>query len=145
MEAIQQLIEQVLQEKGGDLVQSLVSQLGFDANTAQQFVPAAIGQLGQALGGGGGGGFDLAGLLGNLGGGGDLSGLLDQVNVGALASEAGTSETEAKQGLEALAPQVLDALGQQAGGADGLLSALGGGDAGGLLGAASKLGGLLGK
>jgi len=127
------IVKQLLADQAGPLVEKLTGQLGFSAEQAQGFVPAAVTQLIQVVKGGG---VDLAGLLG---GGGDPSALVDKVDAGALAQAAGVDATKAKQGLQSIAPSILEKLGESAGGAQGLLSMLGGEGAGGLLGKASGL------
>jgi len=126
------IVKQLLADQAGPLVEKLTGQLGFSAEQAQGFVPAAVTQLIEVVKGGG---IDLAGLLG----GGDPSALVDQVDTGALAQAAGVDATKAKQGLQSIAPSILEKLGESAGGAQGLLSMLGGEGAGGLLGKASGL------
>ena len=132
------IVKQLLAEQTGPLVEKLTGQLGFSAEQAQGFVPAAIAQLIEAVKGGG---IDLAGLLG----GGDPSALLDGVDTGALASAAGLDATKATEGLQSIAPSILEKLKENAGDAQGLLSMLGGEGAGGLLGKASGLAGGLFK
>ena len=51
------IVKQLLADQTGPLVEKLTSQLGFSAEQAQGFVPAAVGQLIEAVKGGG---IDLA-------------------------------------------------------------------------------------
>jgi hypothetical protein len=132
------IVKQLLAEQAGPLVEKLTGQLGFSAEQAQRFVPAAVAQLIEVVKGGG---FDVAGLLG----GGDPSALVDEVDTGALAQAAGLDATQATAGLQSIAPSILAKLGESAGGAQGLLSLLGGEGTGGLLGKASGLAGGLFK
>ncbi len=126
------IVKQLLAEQTGPLVEKLTSQLGFSADQAQSFVPAAVAQVIEVLKGGK---LDLASLLG----GADPSALIDRVDAGALARAAGVEPAQATTGLGAIAPAILEALQKQGGGAEGLLSMLGGEGAGGLLGKASGL------
>jgi hypothetical protein len=128
-----EFVQRLLESRGEDLVQKLVGQAGFGAEQARSFLPAAVQALVGALQGGG---LDLGALLG----GGSAASLLSRVDVGEVARASGVEETQARSGLETLAPSLLSEL-KEAGGAD-LLSKLGGEGAGGLAGA---VGGLAGK
>ena len=57
------IVKQLLADQAGPLVEKLTGQLGFSAEQAQGFVPAAVTQLIEAMKGGG---IDLAGLLGGI-------------------------------------------------------------------------------
>lgn len=130
-----EMVQKLIQERGPELVQSLVSKVGFSAEEAQGFLPVAVEKLMAALQGGG---LDFGELLG----GGGVASLLSKLNTREIAADSGLDEAKAEAGLGELVPNVLSALKEQSGGAEGLLSALGGGKSDGLLGAA---GGLAGK
>ena len=125
-------LKQILSDQTGPLIEKLTAATGFQREEAQAFVPAAITQVIEKLQGGG---FDLGRLLG--GGAGDLVSKLDPQG---LAQTTNIDADKAREGLAAVVPGVLDAVKQQAGDAGNLLSALGGGDAPGVL---NKLGGFL--
>ena len=130
------LVEQLLGDGVGDAIQGLVGQAGFSPEQAQGFLPVVIQKVLEAVQGGG---LDLGALLG------DASSLLSRLNAGEIATETGVAETQASAGLEALVPVLLSALSSKSGGLEGLLSGLGGGEAGDLLGAAKGLAGKLFK
>ena len=128
------LIQGLISDKGSDIASSVCAQIGISPETAQSFVPAALAQFQQVLSGGQ---LDISSLLG----GGGISQLVDQADTAGLASQFNIDESQATEGLQAIAPKFLEAI--QAEGADGLLGAVTGavseGGGGGLL---SKLGGL---
>ena len=125
---------QLLGDQIGPLVEKLTGSAGFDASQAQAFVPAALERIVETLKGGG---FDLGSLLG----GGSPTDLIQKLDPSALAAKAGVDASQASAGLEAIVPDVLGQLKEKAGGAESVLSMLGGGEAGDLLG---KAGGLVG-
>jgi len=129
------IIQNLLNEKRSELLEPLVQQAGFSGDEASSFLPPAIAHIGQTLTGGG---LDLGALLG---GGGDPSAALEQLDVSAVAQEAGVAPAKAQSGLQAILPVALSFAKEKlgAGGLDGLL---GGEEAGG---AASALGGLASK
>ncbi|MGH0034528.1 MAG: hypothetical protein ACQGVK_05835 [Myxococcota bacterium] len=130
------MIEGLLKQHSAELVGALAGQSELDEGEAKALVPPALSGIGEALGGGG---IDLAGLLGGQGGAGELLGRLD---VGGIAAAAGLGEDRARSGLESLIPIVLSLLGDKAGGAEGLASLLGGAGGSDAMGA---IGGLAGK
>jgi len=130
-----EMVQQLIKERGPELAQNLVSKAGFSSEEARGFLPVAAEKLMAALQGGG---LDFGELLG----GGGVESLLSKLNAGEIAADSGIDEAKATAGLGALVPNLLSALKEQTGGAEGLLSALGGGKSDGLLGAA---GGLAGK
>ena len=132
------MLEDLLKEHGGELLSSLTSGGGLDTSQAEKLLPPAVSGIGEAISGGG---LDLGDLLG--GGDGAVSALLGKLDIGQIASAAGLDQNQAQNGLASLIPAVMSLLGNKAGGAEGLLSMLGGsGDAAGALGA---LGGMAGK
>ena len=138
------MLESILREHGDELLGALTGAGGLDRSEAKDLLPPAVDGIGQALSGSGG--LDLGRLLGSLGGGGGtgaiVSQVLGQLDLGAIASQAGVAEGKARSGLEALIPVVVSLLGQK-GGVEGLLSQLGGGK--GAAGLAGAVGGLAGK
>ena len=132
------MLETLLKEHGGELLSSMTSGTGLDTSQAESLLPPALSGIGEALSGGG---LDLGALLG--GGQTGVSDLLGKLDIGQIAGAAGLDEGQAKTGLASLIPAVLSLLGNKAGGADGLMSMLGGGDA--KSGALGALGGIAGK
>ena len=132
------MLESLLKEHGGELLSALKGAGGLDASQAEGLLPPAAKGIGEAISGGG---FDLSSLLG--GGGDAVTGLLDKLNIGEIAASAGLDEAQAKGGLASLIPVVMSLLGNKAGGAEGLMSMLGGG--GEKSGALGALGGIAGK
>lgn len=132
--------QELLQQHAGELIAAVQGGSQLDANEAERLVPPAVDGIGSALQGGG---LDLSSLLG--GGSGAVGALLGQLDVGRIAAAAGLDEGKAREGLQALIPVVMSLLGDKAGGAEGLLSLLGGeGESGGASGLGA-LGGIAGK
>ena len=124
------LIKDILESRGGDLVQALVGQAGFDADRAKAFVPEAGSSVLDALTSRAS---DLD--LGDLASQSNVDRLVDHIDVGDLASRAGVSAQESSRGLAAFVPMVLGFLGEKSD-AGGLLA---------LLGKADDVGDVLGK
>lgn len=134
------MIETILKQHSSQLIGAVAAHSELDTNQAEALLPPALGNIGDVLRGGD---IDLASLLGD--GGPGVGALLEKLDVGAIASQAGLEEGQARGGLAALLPLVISLLGDKAGGADGLVSMLGGltgNSQGGGLGA---IGGLAGK
>ena len=132
------MIEAILREHGGELLGALQGAGGLSTDQAERLLPPAIAGLGGALSSGD---VDVRSLLG----GGDVSSLLARLDVDSIAAQAGIEEGEARGGLRALIPVALSLLGDKAGGAEGLLSMLGGGSQGGVSGALGAATGLAGR
>jgi len=127
------IVDEILSDKGSQLSGALTEKAGFSAGEAQSFLPAAVGKVFEAVGGGG---IDVGALLK----GGDASSLLSKIDVGNLASQSGVDASKATSGLQALLPLLMSALKDKAGGAAGIASLLGGGSATGAIGSlAGKL------
>jgi hypothetical protein len=130
------IVDEILSDQGSQLAGALTEQAGFNSGEAQSFLPAAVGKVLEAVGGGG---FDLSAALG----GGDVSSLLSKLDVGTLASETGIETAKATTGLQALIPLLISVLQDKAGGAEAILSLVGGGSGQGALGAVGSLAGKL--
>ncbi|MCR9094158.1 MAG: hypothetical protein NXI30_08070 [bacterium] len=133
------MLETILKEHGGALLAAVTQGSDLDASQAESLIPPALGGIGDAIAGGD---LDLSSLL--AGGGDGVAALLGKLDVGAIAGQAGLDEGQARDGLSSLIPVVLSLLGDKAGGADGLMSMLGG-LGGGNGGGAGALAGLAGK
>jgi hypothetical protein len=127
-----QIVQQLLEKNGPELVRNLVAKAGFSSEEAQSFLPVAAEKLMAALQGGG---LDIQDLLGGAG----VASLLAKLNAGEIAADSGIDEAKATAGLGELVPNLLSALNEESGGAKRLLSALGGGKSDGLLGGAGSL------
>jgi hypothetical protein len=134
------MLDQLLKDHGGELIAAITQKSELDASQAEGLLPPALGQITNLLKGGGGG-IDPMDLLG--GGSGAVSAMLEKLDIAKVANAAGLDQVQAENGLASLIPVVMSLLGDKAGGADGLLSMLGGdGNSGDGLDA---LGGLAGK
>ncbi|MEZ4333619.1 MAG: hypothetical protein R3F35_17840 [Myxococcota bacterium] len=133
------MLEQLLRQHADPLVSAMTQGTRLDADQAKRMLPPALDQIGDAVQGGAGG-LDLGALLG--GGQGAVQALIGQLDLGRIASAAGLSEAQVREGVERLVPAVMGLLQGQGGGIDGLLSALGAKGGAGALGA---LGGVAGK
>jgi len=130
------ILDEILEDKGSELSGALVEKAGFSGEEAQSFLPPAVGKVLEAVGGGG---VDIGALMGA----GGIQSLLAKIDLGSLASESGVEASKASSGLQAMLPLLMSALRDKAGGAEGILSLLGGGSAGGALGAVRGLAGKL--
>lgn len=128
-----ELVQQLLSEKGGEIIQNLTGRLGFSAEQAERFVPAALKSV---LGLLQGGKLDAGALLGGSG----EADVLAKIDTEGLAREAGVAAAQVPGGLQSLLPTLVSAL-QDKGGAAAVLSLLGGEGSGGILGAAGKIAG----
>lgn len=132
-----EFIQQFMKEQGAGVVSGLVSKLGISSEQSEQFLPAAVQKILDAVKSGG---FDL----GALAGGGGISSLIAKIDTAGLASEVGVDEAKASAGIEAVAPPLLASLKEKAGGVGDILSMLGS-ETGGLLSGAGKFAGKLFK
>lgn len=125
------ILNSLINEKGGELVSSLLKQ-GFDNNSASSFLREAGNGIGAALTSGK---IDLS--QGNIG---DKAGdLINTFDISALAASVGINPEMAKNGLAIVAPKLLQLLQQQLGDNQGLASLLSGATKGGdLLNMAKK-------
>ena len=136
------LVKNLIASKGVEMATPLIAKLGFSESQAALFLPVAVKAIMNKVMGedkSESSSFSLSGLLGS--GGPDLSSILGGINNDEVAKEAGVTTDQAKSGLEAIGPSLMNGLKEQ--GAGAIMGALGGGDAaGGLMGA---VGGLFGK
>lgn len=134
------MLDQLLKEHGGEMIAAMTQGSDLDAAQAESLLPPALGQITDLVKGGGGG-IDLTDLLG--GGSGAVSALLGNLDIEKIANAAGLDQSQTEGGLASLIPVVMSLLGDKAGGAEGLMSMLGGGGSSG--GGLDALGGLAGK
>ena len=123
--------QELLQSHGSDLLSAVTSGSDLNEGQAERLLPPALGGIGALLGGGSGAAGDL----------------LSQLDLGGITRAAGLDEGQVQSGLQALIPLVLSLLSDEAGGIEGLLGTLGGGEAseGGLGALAGLTGKLLGR
>ncbi len=137
------MLAELLKDNGSDLIAAITQGSNLNTSQAESLLPPALDQITDSVKAGDSG-FDLGSLLG--GGEGAASSLLAGLDIGKIASAAGLDEAQVQAGLASLIPTVLSLLGDKAGGAQGLLSMLGGGDSdGGSAGGLGALGSMAGK
>jgi hypothetical protein len=105
-----ELISKLISEHGSELIASLTGK-GFSQEQAERFLPEAGNSVADAVSG-------LSGLP-------DADSILGKIDIGALAQKTGIDSSLVSNGLSALVPM--------------LLSRLGGGGLGGLMGKVGKL------
>ena len=111
------LLDEFLKSKGPEVIGLLTGKLGFRADQAEGFLPAAATKLFDTVKSGG---VDVNRLAG-----GDLTQLLSKIDVGALGKLAGVDASKAGSGLKAVVDAALELLDEK-GGLAGLLGAKGG-------------------
>jgi hypothetical protein len=126
------LIATLLKEQAPQLVSEVTSKAGLSQEEAGRFVPEATQATVDALQ------KTDSGDLGQLLEGGNWGSLLGKLDVLALAERSGIGESKVTAALQTFVPQLLQLLQSKGGGSEGVLSLLGQGKAGGLLGLARK-------
>ena len=134
------MLDQLLKDHGGELIAAITQKSELDASQAESLLPPALGQITDLVKGGDGG-IDLTDLLG--GGSGAVSAMLENLDIAKIAKAAGLDQSQAEGGLASLIPVVMSLLGDKVGGAESLLSMIGGGGSSG--DRLDSLGGLTGK
>ena len=130
-------LQNLLGDKTSELVSGLVDKAGFSADQAKAFVPEATGSVVDAVKGAGD--IDFSNL------GAAAQNVMGKVDVSSLAGKVGIDTEQARNGLTAFVPKLLQMLQEKAGGAEGIMSLLGGLGEGGLGGALGGLGKMLGR
>ncbi len=125
-------LKNLLDENTAGLVSGLVDKAGFTADQATAFVPEAAGSVVDAVKGAGA---DL-----------DFSNMdavaqsvMDKVDVASLADKVGLDTNKVQSGLGALVPNLLQIAQDKAGGAAGIMSMLGEGGIGKIVGGLGKM------
>lgn len=124
------LIQTVLDQKGGELLSALIEKTTMDKTQAESFLPEAGRSVMDAMASSASE-LDTETFASKA----NVSRLADKIDVAALASRAGISADQGESGLSTIVPMVLGFLGES-------------GDAGALLGLATQaktLGGSLGR
>lgn len=122
-------LNDIIKERGGDLIAELTSKAGFSTDQAARFVPAAGSSVMDALTARAS---DLD--LGDLTSASALGTITQQMDIGALSQKAGVTADQGAKGLSSILPMLMGLIGEHGKGAGGLLSLLtaSGGAAGGL-------------
>jgi len=125
-----EILKKLISEHGPSLMSTL-TESGFTAGQAQQFLPEAAQGINDAISGGG-----ISGLLSGGDEGGIMSTIISKIDIESIASNVGIDSTLVSNGLTALIPKVLALVNAEGG---GLSSLLGGGGIGDIAGMAGKL------
>ena len=127
-------LNDIIRERGSDLVGQLTSKADFSTEQAERFVPAAGSSVMETLASRAS---DLD--LTDLASASSIGTITSHLDVGALSQQAGVTAEQGAKGLSSLMPMLMGLIGNQAKDSGGLLSLLGGVGAGG-----DKLGALSG-
>jgi len=125
-----ELLKNLISEHGPSLMSTL-TESGFSADQAQQFLPEATQGISDAISGGG-----ITELLSGGDEGGMASTIMSKIDIESIASKVGIDSSLASNGLTALIPKVLALMNTEGG---GLSSLLGGGGIGRIAGMVGKL------
>jgi len=128
-----EIIKNLISEHGSTLMSTL-TESGFTADQAQQFLPEAAQGMSDAISGGG-----ISELLGGGDAGDMVSTIMDKIDIESIASKVGIDSSLASSGLTALIPKVLAMMNTEGGGVSSLLGGEGGGISGSVAGMAGKL------
>jgi len=112
---------------------STLTESGFTADQAQQFLPEAAQGISDAISGGG-----ISEMLSGGDEGGMVSTIMSKIDIEGIASKVGIDSSLANNGLTELIPNVLALINTEGG---GLSSLLGSGGAGGI----GRIAGMVGK
>ena len=128
-----EILKNLISEHGPSLMSTL-TESGFTADQAQQFLPEAAQGISDAISGGG---------LSEMLSGGDLGGMastiMSKIDVESIASKTGIDSSLANNGLTSLIPKVLAMLNTEGGSLASLLGSGGGGIIGSITGMVGKL------
>ena len=128
-----EILKNLISEHGASLMSTLTDS-GFTADQAQQFLPEAAQGMSDAIGDGG-----ISELLSGGDEGGMASTIMSKIDVESIASKIGIDPSLASNGLTALIPKVLAMMNAEGGGLSSLLSGGGGGIIGRVTGMVGKL------
>ena len=128
-----EIIKNLISEHGSTLMSTL-TESGFTADQAQQFLPEAAQGMSDAISGGG-----VTELLSGGDAGDMASTIVGKIDIESIASKVGIDSSLASNGLAALIPQVLAMVNTEGGGLSSLLGGEGGGVIGSVAGMAGKL------
>ena len=125
-----EILKNLISEHGPSLMSTL-TESGFSADQAQQFLPEATQGISDAISGGG-----ITELLSGGDEGGMASTIMSKIDIESIASKVGIDSSLASNGLTALIPKVLALMNTEGG---GLSSLLGSGGIGRIAGMVGKL------
>ncbi|MDH3638235.1 MAG: hypothetical protein OES09_07190 [Gammaproteobacteria bacterium] len=128
-----EILKNLVNEHGSSLMSAL-TESGFTADQAQQFLPEAAQGMSDAISGGG-----ISELLSGSDEGGMASTIMSKIDIESIASKVGIDSSLASNGLTALIPKILAMLNTEGGGLSSLLGGGGGGGIGGVAGMAGKM------
>lgn len=128
-----ELLKNLISEHGPSLISTL-TESGFTADQAQQFLPEATQGISDAISGGG-----ISELLSGGDEGGMAAAIMSKIDIESIASKVGINSSLTSDGLTALIPQILAMLNTEGGGLASLLDSQGGGVIGRIAGMAGKL------
>ncbi len=127
-----EIIKNLISEHSSTLMSTL-TESGFTADQAQQFLPEAAQGMSDAISDGG-----ISELLSGGDEGGMASTIMSKIDIESIASKVGIDSSLASNGLTALVPKILALINSEGG---GLSSLLGSGDSGGI----GRIAGMVGK
>ena len=128
-----EILKNLISEHGASLMSTLTDS-GFTADQAQQFLPEAAQGMSDAISDGG-----ISELLSGGDEGGMASTIMSKIDIEGIASKVGIDSSLASNGLTALIPKVLAMMNAEGGGLSSLLSGGGGGIIGRVTGMVGKL------
>lgn len=138
------LLQNLLKEKGGDLVGALTGSAGFGKPEAERFVPAAGSSMLDAFKSQAGS-LDLDDIQNAA----NVGKIMQGIDIGGLAKQVGITPEQSAKGLAAIMPMVLGFMKEHGDSLSGLLGMLGGGadgpDVGDALGKLKGLGKMFGR
>lgn len=117
-------LNDIIRDRGADLIAELTSKAGFSTDQAERFVPAAGSSV-----------MDMVASrtsdldLTDLASASSVRTIMEHLDVGALSRTAGVTAEQGAKGLTSLLPMLMSLIGDHAKDAGGLLSMLGAGGA----------------
>jgi len=127
-----EILKNIISEHGPSLLSTL-TESGFTADQAQQFLPEVAQGISEAISGGG-----ISEMLSGGDEGGMASTIMSKIDIESIASKVGIDSTLANNGLTSLIPKVLAMMNTEGGGLSSLLGSGGGG-------AIGRFAGMIGK
>jgi len=127
-----EILKNLISEHGSTLISTL-SESGFTADQAQQFLPEAVQGISDAIDGGG-----ISELLGGDDAAGIASTILSKIDAESIASKVGIDSSLVSNGLTAVIPKILALINPEGGGLSSLLGSEGAGGIG-------RIAGMIGK
>ena len=126
------ILKNLISEHGPSLLSTL-TESGFNADQAQQFLPEAAEGISDAINGGG-----MSELLRGGDERGMASTIMSKIDIESIASKVGIDSSLASNGLTALIPKILAMINTEGGGLSSQLGSGGGGAIGRIAGMVGK-------